>query len=177
MRTHLFGLVLAASSVATGAALAQGPAGGTVVRGTFIDTGGEEVGTVTLTQTPAGVLVSAEAQDLPAGTHGFHIHETGVCDPATGFKSAGGHFAGGKAHGFLVEDGPHPGDMPNVTVARDNTLKVEILNDRISLKDGAESSVFDDDGAAVVIHAGEDDYRSQPAGDAGERIACAVIDR
>ena len=92
-----------------------------------------------------------------------------------GFKSAGGHYAGGMKHGFLVEGGPHPGDMPNVTVGSDGVLKVSVLNTMVSVK-GGENPLLDDDGSALMIHSGADDYESQPAGDAGNRIACAVIE-
>jgi len=144
------------------------------VSGTVISADGAEIGTVNLTQTPHGVLVKADIEGLPEGVHGFHIHETGACDPEDGFKSAGGHYAAGKAHGFLAEDGPHPGDMPNVTVGSDGHLQVEVYNTRLSI-DG-ETPVLDDDGSALMIHSGADDYTSQPSGDAGSRIACAVLE-
>lgn len=136
---------------------------------------GADLGTVTLTQTPSGVLVRAELRGLPEGAHGFHVHETGSCE-APGFDSAGGHFAGGGgSHGFMVEGGPHAGDMPNITVAGEN-LTVEVFNPRVTLQEGGEGYLLDDDGSAIVIHAGADDNASQPSGDAGARIACGVIE-
>lgn len=143
----------------------------------LLDTQGNNIGSALLRSTPGGVLVSASATGLPPGAHAFHIHETGACDPGTGFSSAGGHYAPrGNEHGFLVEGGPHAGDFPNAHVQDDGVLSIEYINDRISLDEGAEATLFDDDGSAIVIHAGEDDYESQPAGAAGDRLACGVIE-
>lgn len=138
---------------------------------------GEQIGTIELRQTATGVALSGEVTGIPAGEHAFHIHETGTCEGADGFKSAGDHFAMGRKHGFAVDGGPHPGDMRNVTVGADEVFKVDTTNERVSLEEGAEASVFDTDGSAIVIHAGADDYESQPSGDAGGRIACGVIEK
>lgn len=135
----------------------------------------QSVGTVTLNQTKSGfVHVIVEMTDVPPGPHGVHIHETGACQPAGGFESAGGHLAGGMEHGVHVEGGPHTGDFPNVNVGQDGVLKAEFFTDRITLAAG-ENSVLDDDGSAVVLHSGPDDYTSQPSGEAGDRIACGAI--
>lgn len=141
----------------------------------ILDTTGKEIGKATLTQTPAGVLLRVKASGIPAGEHAFHVHETGRCDHADGFKSAGGHFALDHQHGFHVEGGPHPGDMPNAVVRKDGVFEVEVINTMVSLTSGADGYLLDDDGSALVIHAAADDYRSQPSGDAGDRIACGVI--
>lgn len=134
-----------------------------------------DLGTVELTQTPGGVLLVADLEGLPSGTHAFHIHETGACDPD--FQAAGGHFnPTGAKHGFNNPDGPHAGDMPNIHVGSDGAFKFEVLNTMVSLKQGESNSLFDDDGSAIVIHAGADDYATDPAGDAGERIGCGVIE-
>jgi len=136
---------------------------------------GENVGSIVLTQTPNGVLITATFANLPEGEHAFHIHEKGEC--ASGFSSAGGHFAPQNAsHGFYDTEGPHAGDMPNIFVGVDGALKLETLNARIALDKKSAATLFDDDGAAFIIHRGIDDYRSEPAGAAGERIACGVID-
>ncbi len=141
----------------------------------FIDTQGRQIGTATLLQTSQGVLIEAEVQGLPPGEHAFHIHQKGACDPATKFESAGGHFAlPGEKHGFLAEDGPHAGDMPNQFVGQDGMLRIHVLDPNVTLEIG-EGSLFGADGSSIVIHAKADDYRSQPAGNAGDRIACAVI--
>jgi Cu-Zn family superoxide dismutase len=148
-----------------------GPAQGTATA-VMHDLKGQDVGTVTLLQTPTGVLITARLHDLPPGIHGFHIHEKGVCEPP--FKSAGGHFnPDAAAHGYLNENGPHAGDLPNIHVPDSGTLTVEMHDPLISLR--GEEAVLDADGAAIVIHDGPDDYKSQPAGDAGARIACGVI--
>lgn len=133
---------------------------------------GEEVGTVELRQVPSGVLLRATLSGLPAGTHAFHVHAVGQCEPP--FKSAGGHFnPTGAKHGLASPDGPHAGDMPNIHVPAAGALTVEVFNNRLALDD----ALFDDDGAAIVIHEGGDDYATDPAGAAGSRIACGVIAR
>lgn len=124
-----------------------------------------------LTETASGaVLFKADLTGLPQGIHAIHIHETGTCE-APDFKSAGGHLAVGKEHGILSAGGPHPGDMPNMTAGADGTATLEYFLTGISMAD-----VMDQDGSAVVVHAAADDYASQPAGDAGDRIACGVIE-
>jgi Cu-Zn family superoxide dismutase len=144
---------------------------------TFHDRNGARIGTATLTETPNGVLIETEIAGLPAGERAFHIHETGTCEANGGFESAGSHFAlDGQQHGFKQAGGPHAGDMPNQFVQKDGMLRSHVINPNVTLGDG-DGSLFDDDGSALVIHAGPDDYTSQPSGDAGGRIACAVIER
>jgi Cu-Zn family superoxide dismutase len=146
-------------------------------RGTFINPQGQQIGTATLVQTPAGVLITLHLRGLPPGPRAFHIHEIGRCDADGAFESAGDHFnPGGHQHGFHAEGGAHAGDMPNQVVGADGVLRAEVLNDKVTLGPG-EATLFDADGASLVIHAEADDHRSQPAGDAGGRIACAVIER
>jgi Cu/Zn superoxide dismutase len=87
---------------------------------------GADIGTVTLTETPNGVLLKAELRGLPQGEHGFHIHGKGACTPD--FGAAGGHFAGGGGqHGYAAEDGPHAGDMPNIHVPASGELTIEVF--------------------------------------------------
>lgn len=140
----------------------------------FVDQGGNEVGTAALQGTSAGVLIKAELSGLPPETWvAFHIHETGTCDPATKHDSAGGHFnPDGKEHGYLSETGPHAGDMPNIWVGPNGEAKVEVLNTAVTL-DKAERGIL---GRALMVHAKADDYKTQPSGDAGQRLACAVIE-
>lgn len=141
----------------------------------FIDASGKPVGRATLTQTPNGVLIAVDVKGVPPGEHAFHVHQKGVCDAPGKFMSAGGHFEPqGKKHGYMTEGGPHSGDMPNQFVGADGVLKANIINPNVSLGSGA-NSLFGPDGTALVIHAKADDYKSQPAGEAGDRIACAVI--
>jgi Cu-Zn family superoxide dismutase len=102
------------------------------------------------------------------------VHETGKCEPP--FKTAGGHFnPSGKKHGMKNPAGMHGGDMPNINVGADGKAKFQVLNDQISLKAGEKNSVLDADGSALVVHATSDDYSTDPAGNAGDRIACGVI--
>jgi len=139
------------------------------------DKTGKEVGTVNLVQTPHGVLLKLSVKGIPAGEHAFHVHAVGKCEPP--FTSAGGHFnPGGKKHGMEAPDGPHAGDMPNLHVPPSGALAVEVANPAISLVKGQPNSVFDADGSAVVIHAAADDYKTDPTGNAGDRIACGVIE-
>jgi Cu-Zn family superoxide dismutase len=143
----------------------------------FTNKDGKEIGQANLTQTPHGVLIRLGLTQLPTGPHAVHVHETGTCDPATGFESAGGHYAPrGHEHGYLVEGGFHAGDLPMQWASEEGLLRADILAEHVTLGDG-EGTLFDDDGSALVIHAGPDDYQSQPAGNAGDRIACAVIRR
>ncbi|HET8623123.1 MAG TPA: superoxide dismutase family protein [Gemmatimonadales bacterium] len=140
----------------------------------FIDTQGNWIGTARLMQTSKGILVEADIRGLPPGEHAFHIHQTGKCE-APSFQSAGDHYAPEKnQHGFLVNSGPHAGDMPNAQVLQSGLLQVEVYNPSVSLS-GGNAPLLDADGSALVIHEKADDYRSQPSGEAGDRIACAVI--
>jgi superoxide dismutase, Cu-Zn family len=143
----------------------------------FVDTKGQPAGTAELTESPNGVLVKADLRNVPPGEHAFHLHETGVCDPQSGFRSAGGHYGpGGAQHGYLVEQGPHAGDMPNQFAEESGRLRAEAILPMVTFE-GGSAPMFDQDGSALVLHAGVDDYQSQPAGDAGDRIACAVVKR
>jgi Cu-Zn family superoxide dismutase len=134
---------------------------------------GKAIGTVTFAETPKGVLITISLKGAPEGIHAFHVHETGKCEPP--FKSAGSHFnPEHKKHGFVAA-GPHAGDMPNLHIPANGVLDQEILNPNLSLS--GKNSLFDADGAAVILHAGVDDYKSDPAGNAGDRFACGVIMR
>jgi Cu-Zn family superoxide dismutase len=140
----------------------------------FIDEAGKTIGEATVIGTPNGVLVDIEVEGLPAGEHAFHIHETGTCTPPD-FTSAGGHYAEGRKHGFLVEGGPHPGDFPNQFVGENGRLRAHLFDTGLTIA-GEEAPLLDDDGSAFIIHAGADDYERQPSGAAGARIACGVIE-
>ncbi len=138
------------------------------------DQAGKDVGSVQLVETPHGVLLKLALKGAVPGEHAFHVHAVGKCEPP--FTSAGGHFnPAGKKHGLAVAEGAHAGDMPNLHIPASGELMVEILNGGVTLAKGKPNSVFDADGSAIVIHAGVDDYKSDPTGNAGDRIACGVI--
>jgi len=140
----------------------------------FVGKDGKENGRAALTDADKGVLIELEVSDLPPGTWvAFHVHESGKCDHAEGHKSAGAHFNPAKVeHGFLAATGPHAGDMPNQYVGQDGVMRAQVFNSFVSL-DEANNGIR---GRALMIHAKADDNRSQPAGDAGDRLACAVIE-
>ena len=149
------------------------PASAQTAKAALKDQKGTDVGTVDLTQTPAGVMLRLSLKGVPAGERAFHIHAVGKCEAP--FTSAGGHFnPGGQKHGLMAGPG-HAGDMPNLHVPADGVLVVEILNAAVTLEKGKPNSVFHPEGTSIVIHAGKDDYKSDPAGNAGDRIACGVI--
>lgn len=138
---------------------------------------GREHGWVRVTETASGVLLRVEATGLPPGWHGMHFHEKGDCSDAA-FTSAGGHVHAAKplVHGFLVEGANDAGDLPNLFVHTDGSATVELHSTLVSLSGaGGRAALKDADGAALVIHADPDDYRTQPIGGAGARIACAVL--
>lgn len=137
------------------------------------DRAGKEVGAAQLVQTPNGVLIRVNLNRLPPGPHAFHIHQTGECIPP--FKSAGAHFNPlDKSHGFESPNGWHAGDLPNLFVNDDGTAKVEVFVPGLSLQ-SKDHPLLDSDGAALVLHDHADDQRTDPAGDAGDRIACGVV--
>ena len=147
------------------------PLPGDVLEGAFLGTDGQEVGTVMLTETPNGLLLRLDVSEVAHGFHGVHLHETGRCEAAEGFSTAGGHAnPSGAEHGYLVTGGPHVGDLPNAYAHREGHIRTDLF------KAGARlSDVQDADGFAVMIHSGADDYESQPSGDAGSRVACAAF--
>ena len=144
----------------------------------FVDGKGAKTGEAQLFETPSGVLIHVEVKGLPAGKWvAFHAHEHGACSPGDGHKAAGGHFnPTGAKHGYFAEGGPHAGDMPNQRVGSDGVLRAEVFAPMLSLG-GAGRASSDVSGRTLMIHAKPDDYVSQPAGDAGDRLACAPVVR
>lgn len=137
------------------------------------DREGRSVGTARLRDTSHGVLVHAELSGIPPGDHAFHIHETGKCEAP--FTSAGGHVhKAGTKHGFANPEGFHAGDLPNVHVPESGRATVEAFATGVRLTEG-DTPLIDADGSALILHASADDYHTDPAGSAGDRIACGVI--
>ena len=148
---------------------------GAVATATIMTEESETLGTVTLTQGPQGVLVSADLNGLPPGGHGFHIHSVGSCSPD--FSAAGGHFdPGGESHGFMHSTGMHAGDLPNIYANAAGAARAEAFTAAVTLAADDERSLFDSDGSAIVVHEKPDAY-GEDVGSAGARIACGVIER
>ncbi|QIG81798.1 superoxide dismutase family protein [Sphingosinithalassobacter tenebrarum] len=130
-----------------------------------------EVGTAVIQQMGDGLQATVQVSGVPAGKHGAHVHMTGTCE-APDFKSAGGHWnPEGTQHGLENPQGAHAGDMPNLVVGADGSGSLTFM-----LPGGTFESLMEDDGAAFVVHAGEDDLSTDPAGDAGARFACGVFE-
>ncbi len=140
------------------------------------DAKGQPVGEATLTQTPQGVRIAFNLKDLPPGEHGLHIHEAGKCE-APDFKTAGAHFnPSGKHHGSMNPQGEHAGDLGNLTVNRSGTARTVVVAKAVTLEPG-DNSLLKEGGTSLVIHADKDDLKTDPAGNAGARIACGVIQK
>ena len=142
---------------------------------TVSDSAGKQIGVVTLTEAGSEVTLSGNFQGLPAGQHGIHFHTVGQCDAAGAFATAGGHFnPGSRKHGLENSEGPHAGDLPNLSADANGTASYRATTSRVSLGQGS-ASLLDADGSAVVIHATADDQRTDPAGNSGARVACGVV--
>jgi len=141
----------------------------------IVDSAGKKVGEAILEQHGGSVQISATFRGLPPGPHAFHIHEVGKCDPP--FESAGAHVnPTGKQHGKDNPAGPHGGDLPNLEVPS-SERPLTVTSNLTPPLDGSPAGLLDADGSALVVHEGADDYKSDPAGDSGKRLACGVIQR
>ena len=175
-----FGLAAGAVHAAHHGKMHEGAhgAGTAEAKASFIDRDSKAVGTATLTEGPHGVSIYLDLKGLPPGPKAIHIHSVGTCeDPAEGFVASKGHLnPDGKEHGLMNPAGPDAGDLPNLIVLDDGSVKVEMFTMLASLG-GAEgrATILDEDGAALVIHINRDDHITQPIGGAGPRIACGVI--
>ena len=135
---------------------------------------GRDIGKIKLTETTSGILLRIRLKGLPSGTHGFHIHEQGKCEGD--FESAGVIYNPLVAkHGYLNDEGPMVGDLPNLMVPSSGEIEVDFISPFATLAKDAEDTLLDANGASFVIFEKADDYSTDPHGNAGARIACGVI--
>ena len=148
-----------------------------MIEAPILNVEGDKIGEVTFIESAEGVAINITAEGLSPGEHGTHIHEKGECT-APGFESAGAHFnPSGKQHGFENPKGFHLGDLPNIEVDADGKVKAMLTTKEFTLKPNLENSLLDKDGSALVIHSKADDYKTDPSGNSGDRIACAAINQ
>lgn len=139
---------------------------------------GKSLGNVDFSTVNHGVLIVLDLHDLPPGAHGIHLHVSGNCDAKSGFTKAGPvlSLVPGKLHGLLAEGGPQTGDLPNQFAGSDGRLHASVVTTAFTLGNG-KKSIFDRDGVSLILDERADDYRTQPLGNAGTRIACGVVMR
>jgi Cu-Zn family superoxide dismutase len=167
--------ITALGATAVAVLLATGVAHAQNARAELKDANGTTIGEATLEQKGDSVRIAATFTGLPAGSHAFHIHEVGKCEPP--FETAGGHFnPTGKQHGKDNAQGPHAGDLPNVEATSSGRAKVQATARGVALE-GGTNALLDADGAALIVHEKADDYKTDPGGGAGKRIACGVVRR
>ena len=136
----------------------------------LVGTAGQALGTVSLWESPGGVGMRLAATGVAHGFHGVHVHAVGRCDGPT-FDSAGSHWnPASRKHGLSNPQGPHAGDLPNIPVAANGALRETVV-----LTGASFAALRDADGSALVLHAAEDDNVTDPSGNSGDRIACAVL--
>ncbi|MEW5895917.1 MAG: superoxide dismutase family protein [Candidatus Omnitrophota bacterium] len=137
---------------------------------------GNKIGTVYFEEKADIVKITVNVTDLPPGTRALHIHEEGRCDPPD-FKTAGGHFNPyDKQHGFLNPEGPHAGDLPNFEVNNTGMTTFTVFTKRVTLEQDHANSISSEGGRSVIVHENPDDYITDPAGMAGNRIACGIVE-
>lgn len=173
MKLRIVSVCLALAVV--GLVWACGESAAPTAKATLVNGQGQKVGEAKLTETAQGVKIDLTVENLPPGVHAFHIHEKGDCQ-AHDFMTAGGHFNPfGKHHGLENPQGPHAGDLPNITVGPDGRATVSTVAKLVTLKEGQKNSLFQPGGTSLVIHEKADDNMTDPAGNAGARIACGSI--
>ena len=167
-------LVLVAGCSHGGSSDGGSPAPRAIASGTFHNAAGERVGLATLGDSAGTLRLGISASQLSPGPHGLHFHAQGSCTPPD-FASAGPHFnPDQRKHGRLNPDGPHLGDLPNLIVSADGSADTSFAVPKALAEPGPQS-LLQPGGTAVVIHASADDERTDPSGESGERVACAVI--
>jgi superoxide dismutase, Cu-Zn family len=163
--------IIAACNTMTGDSSASAP----VVANAELMQAGQNVGTLTLTQTAGDINMALSVSGLQAGEYGMHFHETGKCD-APDYKTAGAHWnPSGKQHGRQNPSGSHAGDLPNLIATSGSIARIEQRLPGIQLTGGA--GLLDTDGTAFIIHAKPDDYKTDPSGNSGDRKICGVLKR
>lgn len=166
-------IALAAAALLAGCATMTPPAGADSASASLAEPGGRAVGRATVARQSGGARVLVEVEGMAAGTYGAHIHRTGRCEGPT-FDSAGAHWnPTGQQHGFRNPSGRHRGDLPNLVVGADGRGRLAFTIRAAMLR--GEAGILDADGAAIVVHARPDDYRTDPSGNSGARIACGVL--
>lgn len=188
MRDHLYGgfymkkwLIVCGLLLVTGCTQQKEmviPVSGTIehkLTTTVVDSKGNSIGAAELTETDSGVRIRLQLKGLEPGVKAIHFHEVGKCDPPQ-FTTAGGHVnPAKKQHGFDNPKGYHAGDLPNLKVNKKGVVDLEITTPNVTLEKGKAKSLLDEDGSALIIHEKEDDYVTDPSGNSGDRIACAII--
>lgn len=165
---HISALVIPLALAGCAYTYSGEPKGGPVFA--LVGPEGRSLGSVRLWETAGGLTFRLDGQGLPLGLHGIHVHSVGRCQ-GPGFDSAGAHWnPAGAKHGFNNTAGPHRGDLHNVTISSTGTL-----GEAVTLPGGRLLELADADGASLVLHAQRDDYATDPSGNSGARIACAVI--
>ncbi len=168
-------ILLLSAVLATGSVSAAMPTAHVLATASLVAADGTSRGEATLIEAGGVVTLNVKGLGLPPGDHGAHLHAIGKCD-APGFTTAGPHLnPAGKMHGMMNPQGSHLGDLPNLSVAADGTGSLAFRIDGSAA--ALSHDLFDADGSAIVIHAAADDYKTDPSGNSGPRIACGVFVR